>query len=624
VTRASALLAALASLLASCADPVVTQVIVTVDADREIRALARRLDVQVYGGVRRAGGIPDEGMESFPIYLMDEDPEGGDSPWPAMIALAPKDEDASRQYRIIVTARRGEEFIAEVRAISGYVRGQTLWLRLYMDALCLYVEPCTSEDQTCSGGECVSARSPEDTLPRFGTDAGPVIVCETDAECDDGLGCTADECTSARCVSTPNDALCTDGPDGACNVTTGCQYSVCEVGVTCHAGPCETPRCIGTTCDPVSMCAPDEVCCGGACMTCDDGNACTDDGCDGTACTHAPRDGQPCEDGLYCTGAEVCTGSSCANAPDRCPGLTCDEDEARCLDCTDDSQCMDEVTPGLCTGVSGAPVCSTMGMRTITTRTGRCVDGACAADPPTMSMESCVRPTDGTMCNDSMFCNGPDQCTGGTCTAGTTNPCVAPTICNEMTDSCITPMMDGGPRDGCVTGPEICDNGINDNCHPAIDCADPSCIGMSNCMDAGMGDGCVVSMEICDNFADDDCDGLEDCFDSNCTSDPACFDAGMDDGCVVSMEICDNFADDDCDGLEDCFDPGCASDPACFDAGADGCVDGAEICDNGINDDCNPAIDCADPMCFGTSECEPDGGSGDSGLMMMSNDGGLP
>ena len=585
--RASALLLALASLLASCADPVVTQVIVTVDADPEIRALARRLDIQVYGGVRRTGGIPDEGMESFPIYLMDTDPTDGDSPWPATIALAPKDEDASRQYRIIVTARRGEEFIAEVRAISGYVRGQTLWLRLYMDRLCLYVEPCTAEDQTCAGGECVSARTPEDMLPRAGADAGPVIVCETDADCDDGFGCTADACTSARCVSTPNDALCTDGPDGVCNPMTGCQYSVCEVGVTCHAGPCETPRCNGSECERVPLCASDEVCCGGACMTCDDGNDCTADGCDGTACTHAPRDGQPCEDGRYCTGAEVCTGSSCADAPDRCAGLMCSEAEARCLDCTDDSQCMDEVMTGTCIPPTGVPVCSTAGVRTVTTTVGRCSAGTCVADSPAISMESCVRPTDGTMCNDGMFCNGPDQCMGGTCAPGSTNPCVVPTICNEMTDACVTPMMDGGPRDagprdGCVASPEICDNGINDNCHPAIDCADPSCATMIICRDAGMGDGCV--------------DGAE---------------------------ICDNGINDDCNPAIDCADPVCSAMPMCRDGGTgDGCVDGAEICDNGFNDDCDPRIDCDDPRCFPAAECQ-DAGGGDSGLMMMMNDGGI-
>ena len=539
-------LAVLAGCLAAgCKDPVVTQVMVTVDADPEIRRVARRLEFRVYGGERTMDGIPNEGMEfvRFPI-------EAGDIPWPVTIALAPRAEDDDRQYRVVVTAldARGA-FVAEVKAISGYTRGKTLWLRLYIDRFCLYVDDCVDDaDLTCAGGMCVGARTPEDRLPDFGDDAGtPMVVCESAADCDDGVACTTDDCVAARCTATPDDTACTDGPDGVCDPMNGCQYSVCDEATTCLPGDCQTARCEGTTCVRTSTCTGDEVCCGGACMSCDDGNDCTDDGCDGTSCTHAPLDMQPCEDDRYCNGSEVCMGSTCAPGTNPCVApLTCDEAAASCVNCTSDADCTDDVMMGSCVASMGAPVCSMAGTRTVTTVDRSCVSGTCVADAPTMSMESCTRPTDGTTCNDGMFCNGPDRCMGGACAPGSTSPCSVGQICIESSDSCTTPMLDGGPRDagfdGCIDGVEICDNGINDDCNPAVDCADPMCTGVPECIPDG---------------------------------------------------------------------------------GFDGCVDGAEICDNGVNDDCNPAIDCADPMCTGAFECM-DAGGGDSGLMMMTGDSGLP
>lgn len=84
--------------------------------------------------------------------------------------------------------------------------------------------------------------------------------------------------------------------------------------------------------------------------------------------------------------------------------------------------------------------------------------------------------------------------------------------------------------------------------------------------------GCTPSPEVCDNGIDDDCDGATDCDDSDCTDDPAC-------ACVPEPEVCDDGVDNDCDGAADCADTDCTDDPACA-CGTTGtpCTSNADCC----------------------------------------------
>jgi vibriolysin len=59
--------------------------------------------------------------------------------------------------------------------------------------------------------------------------------------------------------------------------------------------------------------------------------------------------------------------------------------------------------------------------------------------------------------------------------------------------------------------------------------------------------------EVCDNGADDDLDTFADCADPECAADPWC----------APEASCVDGLDNDGDGLADCADPGCATDPAC-------------------------------------------------------------
>jgi len=128
-------------------------------------------------------------------------------------------------------------------------------------------------------------------------------------------------------------------------------------------------------------------------------------------------------------------------------------------------------------------------------------------------------------------------------------------------------------------GPEICNNGIDDNGNGLIDCADPYCATSFYC---------VVGPEICNDGIDNDKNGLIDC------ADPACFGNAY---CAsLPKEICDNGIDDNGNGLIDCADPECRDFPACIDVPK-------EICDNGIDDNGNGLIDCADPECRDFPAC---------------------
>ncbi len=175
------------------------------------------------------------------------------------------------------------------------------------DATCTDGSACTSGD-ACVLGAC------EPTLTTGCDDADP---CTADAcdpavgcshlpggitACDDGNACTGnDSCANGSCAGSP--VGCDDG-----NV---CSADSCDAGSGCvHLGT-------GATCTDGDACSLGGVCNGITCTSvgaksCDDGNGCTLDVCDGGqgACVHTPASATTaCDDDDLCTSGEMCDGN---------------------------------------------------------------------------------------------------------------------------------------------------------------------------------------------------------------------------------------------------------------------------------------------------------------------------
>jgi Cys-rich repeat protein len=185
--------------------------------------------------------------------------------------------------------------------------------------------PCAS-DADCQGGQVCNL----DT----GTCIDPDGPCTDDADCGGGQVCNLD---TGTCIDP--DGPCTDDADCGggqiCNPGTGlCQDPTdeCLVDADCD----DSLFCNGTeTCDRLAGCKP------GAGNTCDDGVACTVDGCDETSdsCSHTGSDAA-CSDGIYCNGAESCdveagcvvgTAVDCSGTDEFCGVTVCDEESQGCI-----------------------------------------------------------------------------------------------------------------------------------------------------------------------------------------------------------------------------------------------------------------------------------------------------
>ncbi|HYC00801.1 MAG TPA: hypothetical protein VEC57_16835 [Candidatus Limnocylindrales bacterium] len=241
------------------------------------------------------------------------------------------------------------------------------------DACDAVAHACTHTGNDCSDGIACT------------TDACAGNVCThvpVSAQCDDSNPCTADTCsTSVGCVHPPQESTCDDGV--FCNGSDSCSGGTCSM----HAGdPCAG----GAEC--ADVCDEDADACrtpaGVGCS--DDGNACSDDVCDGLgACTH-PANAAPCNDGLFCNGADTCAGGTCSqHAGDPCAGggecsNACSESGDHCL-------------------ASGGTACSD--------DANVCTDDACDG------AGTCSHDANAAPCDDLNFCTIDDVCSGGSCVA---------------------------------------------------------------------------------------------------------------------------------------------------------------------------------------------------------------
>ena len=529
---------------------------------------------------------------------------------------------------------------------------------------------CNGAD-SCSAGSCsIHAGNPctggadcADTCD----ETGNICTHGVGQTCtDDGNVCTDDICNGpANCAHPVNTAPCNDGVfcngadtclAGSCSVHTGdpcvggleCADTCNEIGDTCNepaATVCtdDGNECTDNQCDGTGACAAISRALGSACS--DDGNPCTDDICDGAgACTH-PVNAAPCDDGVFCNGADTCAAGTCSvHAGDPCIGGlecadTCDELGDTCNEpvataCTDDGN---ECTENLC---DGAGTCLPTGRATGTA----CIDdGNPCTDDTCDGAGACAHPANVAPCDDGVFCNGADTCADATCSVHTGDPCAGglecADTCDELDDTCDEPASTACTDDGnectddlcdgagaCVAISKPVDTSCNDDGNPCTDdvcdgaaaCTHPAnvapcddgvfCNGADTCANATCsvhtGDPCVGGPECADSCNElvDTCnepastactdDGNE-CTDDRCDGSGACVATAHPTGttCIDDGNAC---TDDTCDGLGTCTHTVNAApcDDGLFCNGSDTCSDGA--CSTHAGDPCAGEPECAD------------------------------
>ena len=443
----------------------------------------------------------------------------------------------------------------------------------------------TGQDAATDQEPAGDAHTNEDTAPEFLPDLC-VPDCEPGYSCDEGFcapNCAL-LCAGMECGTAGTDGECPCGDCGDCG---DCQAPFCADGA-CGCEPEDGP------CDDDDQCTEDDVCADGACIglaekNCDDGNACTADGCEEGFCWHDPGAMQDatCDDGNPCTGPDICAVGICAGPllpPEEAP-------DGECL-CEEDEDC--------------API------------------------------------EDGDVCNGTLACVVPEDANSGTCQVDlATIP-----DCDDEID-CTADICE--PQVGCQNTPD--DGGCDDGVDCTVDVCDPVEGCQSSTDDGGCDDGVPCTVDVCDPVegclaAPDDggCDDGIACTVENCDPVEGCLaapDDGLcDDGVACTADACDPvegclatpdnaLCDDGVACTNDVCEPlvGCQSTPddmLCDDnvgCTLDHCdaVDGCEfipsdpLCEDGIPctaDSCHPQDDCLhspdDDLCDDGISCTLD------------------
>ncbi len=426
--------------------------------------------------------------------------------------------------------------------------------------------------------------------------------------CNDSNPCTDDTCdpkVANGCVFTPNTA--------PCNAGDVCQAAACKAG-KCEpaAGPkdCNDKNdCTTDTCDPKTGCvntaAADGSACGsandlcqqpakcktgkcegGAKLSCDDGNACTNDSCDPkTGCAFAPNT-NPCDDGNACTIGDKCgvvagKGATCT-AGSGIDLATCDDKNACTTDscdpkigcahvnntaaCDDGSKCTtgDVCAAGKCAGKAS----------------GQCDDGnPCTNDNCDAKTGDCNWTGTTGACDDGNACTTGEACAASKCTGGTAKSCDDKNACT--TDSC------DAKAGTCVNAPGN-DGGA---------CDDASACTSGDACAAGK---CAGKAKVCDDAnacTDDTCDAKTgNCASANNTA--ACDDGDKctgSDACAAG--VCKAGAALVCDDKSPCTTDSCDKAKGCVAVAA---ADGTK-CDDGIA--CTTDSICKAGSCTPNSNC---------------------
>ncbi len=490
----------------------------------------------------------------------------------------------------------------------------------YMQGSCVLIGP--------GCGVCV--------YPPFPSFPGPINTCGPGTEPIPG-SCVIDRCD-----------IC----DGTLTWTHLCRpILLCTPGDT--FGSCGSPN-IGNCRPGQYVCQPDGqtwICEGGTSPQteiCGNG----DEDCDGSTdegCSCTSGQSRPCgtDVGICQSGTQTCINNQWGSCEDAIypQNETCGDGDEDCDGITDEGCICTDGQTQTC-GPAGIGICHP-GTQTCSNNSWGACQGAGYPQPET--------------------CNGQDDdCDGQTdegcdCTTGTTQNCGIDTgVCQHGTQTCVNGAW-GACQGNIEPMPEICGNGLDDDCDGTSDedciCIDGSTQtcgppdigicqpGIQTCINDlwGSCQGAVYPQpETCGNGLDDDCDGIVDdgcaCIEGSTQScgppdigicQPGiqtCTDGqwgSCENAIYPQNETCGNGLDDDCDGLidEGCFctdgqtrtcgpqeigvcQPGIQT---CSNGAWGACTGAiwpmAENCSNGLDDDCDGSIDCSDSDCQGLPVC---------------------
>jgi hypothetical protein len=478
---------------------------------------------------------------------------------------------------------------------------------------------CNGVDQ-CSGGACsVHAGDP---CP------GP----DGDGNCAERCNEAADACTLAD----PNGAGCNDGvfcngsdtcSGGACSGHAGNPCPGADGDVDCSEACDETADACsgndpnGSACEDDLFCNGADTCSGGLCSqhggsACPgvDGDADCTESCSDSAegCTGNDPNGAPCDDGIFCNGADTCLNGACSqHAGNPCPGAdgdancseSCSEASDACTApdtngsaCSDGTFCngADTCSAGACTGHAGNPCPGADG------------DGNCA-ESCSESADACTAPDpEGSVCVDGLFCNGPDSCSSGFCNQHAGDPCPGgdgdqdcSETCSETADACTGNDPNGSVCNDALfcNGADTCTSGVC-SVHAGNPCPGPD--GDIDCSEtcSETTDSCTANdpnNTACNDF--EFCNGSDKCQSGACsvhTGNPCAppdGDANCSESCEETSETCtgpdpngspcnDNLF---CTGSDTCSGGTCSIHLGSPCPGPDG--------DAGCSESCNEAAD---------------------------------
>ena len=465
--------------------------------------------------------------------------------------------------------------------------------------------------------------------------------CAEDDVCPEGYSCaevaTVQGAVLPQCI--PDSGVCACTPKAIeAGLTTPCAFEndagICAGVRACteaELGPCDAQEPAVETCNDF-----DDDCDGDVDEdTCDDGNPCTEDACQGTdGCDHMALDGVECPDGNLCTVSDVCTQGICVGEP---------------KDCEDDNPCTDDwcdADTGLCEHEDNVADCDDGDPCTVA---DECNGGICAGTPVAcdcVTDEDCGKLEDGDLCNGTLYCDtgsiphlckvDPDTTISCPPPAGPDAPCLD-TACDPETGACgFAEANEGYPceeGDPCTVG-DICEKGecipgVDTNCNDGNPCTDDSCmpgVGCQNTPNAApcedgdictVGDQCVAGE--CEHGPQIACDDGNPCTDDTCDSTVGCVHtpntAVCDDGNLCTEigtcdgGVCQPGKAITCDDEDVCTDNTCAPAIGCvFTHNTALCDDGnpctsPDVCSGGI---CGGGpVDCGDGNICTDDGCDP-------------------